>query len=1044
MTTTTTTTHCFQLDEDWAGYDQFKAVNPFKQVKHWRNPTNNYRAMRLEGDKLVLEASGNTSYNPMARLYSRFHIIGDFDVRLWCEDAYITDPAVVDCWAPMLVAHQVGGASQYVVVGRQWNWSPDSNGFSSYGNVTGEARYADALTSFGLRITRTGSVWKVYVWDSVAQQWEWNGSTAGRTMSETFTGAVYFQIRHDKGDDTYSRVDITKFQVYGGTCALGTDFTTTTTTTTTTTSHTTTTVSGNTTSTTTTLVYETDFSEYATGSPPSDWSHRWYGWPTFKDSDIKTALKSIGSQKYYINYTGGGAVTLESWDDVDNYKDVEILAQVRLVAANGPSAVMIWARCSGAYTAAYGYGVRIGNGEAGDPGLVSLCKMDNGTLYYLSHDTNFDHVSWAIRTTRRYMLRFRVRGHRIYAKVWDHGNPEPTEWMLKASDTTITTGGWIGYGAYGGNNTKGDIQFFNVATHGGTAQYPTGMNDRGQFTTTTSTTTSTTSTTTTVEVRDTQMPVEVLERDTSPEIRDTQMPVEVLERDTTPEIRTTQIVIEALIPLTTSTTSHYWEEDFEAMTIGQPPTGWTETWSTTGVDTSVEAAKKAKSLYLDKISNTKIAVTRDDGTGFATGELLALVRAMDAFSTFAGGVAARVSGGVGTEAGYLVYMDPANDKLKLRRYSGGVSTDLANGDYTVDADKWYWIRARFNGDNIKARMWPKHSAEGGTWLIDHTDTSPITAGGEWGVCTFNADMYCEHILFEGSSNAWPIPQPSYTTTTTTTTTTSASTTTTECVQPDCWLEDNFCSLRGWKWNTFTTGSGVTPYINPANGRLVLKNDGSDTVGSSYIELKEKLVGDFDLALTLYDKLDQGGNRNRVGFRLYIDGTHYARNYLYNRLDTRYYQAHGNTGTGDTYDRDNRSATWGHVRIRRVGSSITWGFDDGAISGWTSQYPAGSNIGSGDITLRIEAYNDTDNDNFEFEVDDLRLNSGSCPSNPFTTTSTTTTTTTTTSTTTSEDASQYSTNWSPYTSDVAPDDFTERWEPPVAALTVKDRCTAAAR
>jgi hypothetical protein len=62
---------------------------------------------------------------------------------------------------------------------------------------------------------------------------------------------------------------------------------------------------------------------------------------------------------------------------------------------------------------------------------------------------------------------------------------------------------------------------------------------------------------------------------------------------------------------TSTTTTHEWDETFADMPVGNPPVGWTETWDTANVDTSVEKAGMDRSLLLDKTSNVKIAVTHD-------------------------------------------------------------------------------------------------------------------------------------------------------------------------------------------------------------------------------------------------------------------------------------------------------------------------------------------------------------------------------------------------------------------------------------------------
>lgn len=223
---------------------------------------------------------------------------------------------------------------------------------------------------------------------------------------------------------------------------------------------------------------------------------------------------------------------------------------------------------------------------------------------------------------------------------------------------------------------------------------------------------------------------------------------------------------------TTTTTEHFYETDFNEYSAGSPPSDWTETWNTADVDTTVETGGGNKVLTLDISSNAKIAASWDDiGSDKATAEVLGSLRTDDGFATLATGLGLRLSGGVGTETGYVAHLDLGNDQLTLRRHNSGVSATLATGSKTLAADTWYWVRLRAEGSVLKVRAWASDAAEPGTWDIDHTDTSPVSSGGEAGVCTFNASGEADYFALESDSAQWPIPVPTLGTTTTGTTTT---------------------------------------------------------------------------------------------------------------------------------------------------------------------------------------------------------------------------------------------------------------------------------
>jgi len=400
----------------------------------------------------------------------------------------------------------------------------------------------------------------------------------------------------------------------------------------------------------------------------------------------------------------------------------------------------------------------------GDSNLVRFGLDTTSDEFYLLIGASVeDSIAAAFATTpRRFQIHLKIHDTNGFVKIWDDQkrlilsfNGDTTTGRPSALVDNLIIGDVAGYG----------LEFDDIKYD--VLDWPNGL--------TTTTTTTQTSTTTTHFIRDSHIGVQALMREDVPSLRVTHTGVQKLAREPMPNLYVTHVSVQMLEANTSSTTTHFWEEDFEAMAAGNPPTGWTEVWATAPT-TTVEKLYGKRALSVDISANARVAVT-DDPIDKYNVEVLGLIKAIDDFSTLAGGVCGRVSGAAGTETGYVLFMDPANDLISLRRYKNGTQATLTTASKTIAAGLWYWMRLRINGTNIKARVWAKWTAEPGTWDIDYTDSSnPVSTEGGAGVCTYNADAYCDYFAAEGWDANWPIPLPSLTTTSTTSTTTTHTTT----------------------------------------------------------------------------------------------------------------------------------------------------------------------------------------------------------------------------------------------------------------------------
>lgn len=241
----------------------------------------------------------------------------------------------------------------------------------------------------------------------------------------------------------------------------------------------TTTTTTTTTSTTTTTYpqWYTDFSEYSTGSPPSDWTEEWSTSPA---EDIETN-SGFGSKQLNIDHSTAVYFGY-SWDDVGDITDVDVLMRVRANTSGGQHAQRIMIRGAGTTSTRTGYFAYINP----NTNTYGVHEYNSGASTSIdSGSATIDHDTW-------YWMRFRAQGTSLKFRYWEGPyTHEPDSWDIDATDSTVSAAGWVGVSSYS-SDTDMDIDYFAVAEGGGTAPYP----QDDPFTTTTSSTTSSTSSST--------------------------------------------------------------------------------------------------------------------------------------------------------------------------------------------------------------------------------------------------------------------------------------------------------------------------------------------------------------------------------------------------------------------------------------------------------------------------------------------------------------------------------------------------------------------
>ena len=208
--------------------------------------------------------------------------------------------------------------------------------------------------------------------------------------------------------------------------------------------------------------YNTNFSGYAADAQPSDWTARWV---TADNNWLVKAKAGTSGGKVLENTGTVDGHHFLSWDAVDadaGRADVEILALMRSTSST-TNQFRLTARGSGAAGSETGYCISF-NDVAN---RFQLFKLVAGTRTNLGSFV----VSTLSTNTLHYVL-FRVNGSNLMAKTWLETDPVPTDWIVTATDSSITDPGWVGVGNEESTGTR-DFDFVSIGTNGDSAPFVT-------------------------------------------------------------------------------------------------------------------------------------------------------------------------------------------------------------------------------------------------------------------------------------------------------------------------------------------------------------------------------------------------------------------------------------------------------------------------------------------------------------------------------------------------------------------------------------------
>lgn len=196
------------VDDDFTGADGDLPNNLLWEITD--NTTNN-------GSVLIIDNSlridiPNTSADESLIVGSKFKLSGNIDIQVDFNCISYNTPSSSISYPLMFRVYNDSG--NHVTIGNRLH-SSDPFKIAAWGTSTSTEQSSDQIDISKFRITRDGSVIKVFYWKN--SQWEWDGNTSGLTLNDTFTDevAVFFSCIGDY--DSGVTVDIDNFLVNTGT-----------------------------------------------------------------------------------------------------------------------------------------------------------------------------------------------------------------------------------------------------------------------------------------------------------------------------------------------------------------------------------------------------------------------------------------------------------------------------------------------------------------------------------------------------------------------------------------------------------------------------------------------------------------------------------------------------------------------------------------------------------------------------------------------------------------------------------------------------------
>jgi hypothetical protein len=174
--------------------------------------------------------------------------------------------------------------------------------------------------------------------------------------------------------------------------------------------------------------------------------------------------------------------------------------------------------------------------------------------------------------------------------------------------------------------------------------------------------------------------------------------------------------------------------DFSEYASGAPAAGWTQMWDPTAyfavADEAGATGGKVLQWSATGQSRNRWALAYD-GLGDRTDQSVYTefrVRSLGggASAYYMGSAAVRVSGTASDERGYALFFvvvpSTGAKAVVLSTWSAGAYVQLGSYTYDWQLDAWYAVRLEAVGTTIRARVWPRGTAEPATWQLSATDS----------------------------------------------------------------------------------------------------------------------------------------------------------------------------------------------------------------------------------------------------------------------------------------------------------------------------------
>lgn len=206
-----------------------------------------------------------------------------------------------------------------------------------------------------------------------------------------------------------------------------------------------------------TPMFWTNFSEYASGSQPSDWKNEW------ANADWKVMDMSATNGGKILRYTATvQARRTLSWNKTASaaaaHADQEIVLRWRSSTHDAAGRALL--RGSGGLSDGSGYYASYSPTE-------SVARLGLYLEGAAPASANVDSKEIAYAANTWYRTRARIEGGRRMMKIWRDGTTEPTAWSVEAAAPQILTPGFLGIMCYGIGTA--DIDWVGMAFDGGTA-----------------------------------------------------------------------------------------------------------------------------------------------------------------------------------------------------------------------------------------------------------------------------------------------------------------------------------------------------------------------------------------------------------------------------------------------------------------------------------------------------------------------------------------------------------------------------------------------